>query len=412
MNGLNIIQESALEKYRSGEFHRSLSRVLTGIPIAFAVNSALLIGLVSLGRNLDFTSPADIPIEIVVTDVVEPPVEPEVPIVEPPPESVPLPEPAPIVAETPTLQPEPKVSEIKSEAKTSLPSENQTETKTVTQTETQNLATPSPTPFSNLLKEVLPGATESRDGDTETPASEDSGSSFEPGSGTNSEGSGTSEFADRIRGLLKGTGTATSPSAALPEPPPQTVPQTSTKFGCVQCEKPAFPERAKERGIQGEAKVSVDVDANGNVTAVHLVNSSGHPELDQVAIEQAKKWRFTPSEGGKKGVGARVDFQIEGTDYQRESQARKRQREEQRRQAEPPPIQERPVTTTRPAPPEPVVAPSPQPVAPVYSPPPEPVATPPEPPLPAYEPPPPVYEAPPVNEPPPPIEEGGQIMKE
>ncbi len=113
------------------------------------------------------------------------------------------------------------------------------------------------------------------------------------------------------------------PQAKITEPKPQvdrpaekitpTSPnENKVKFGCIQCSKPSFPQSARQKGIQGEVRISLDVDAGGNVTAVYLLTSSGYPELDQSAIDQARQWRFTPSENGKKGVSARINFQIEG----------------------------------------------------------------------------------------------------
>jgi len=105
----------------------------------------------------------------------------------------------------------------------------------------------------------------------------------------------------------------------------------NNKIRCQSCSKPDYPTNAKERGLEGEAKVAVDVDANGNVINVRLINSSGHPELDEAAKQAARNWKFDPSQSGKQAIPAKINFQIENSDYARRSQE---QRQADQRQEE------------------------------------------------------------------------------
>jgi len=138
-------------------------------------------------------------------------------------------------------------------------------------------------------------------------------------------------FSDRIRNLLRGnspnSNPSSNPSALQTNPTPSTAePTQPQKVQCIRCDKPQYPAEARNRGLQGQARVAVDVDAEGNVTNVRLINSSGHAELDEAAVRQARQWKFTPSVAGRQGIGAKVDFQLEGTEYQRQ---RQRERQEQ-----------------------------------------------------------------------------------
>lgn len=196
------------------------------------------------------------------------------------------------------------------------------------------------------------------------------------------------------------------PSAAAPAAPPPPQPRKREKIRCIENCRAVYPESLRGKNVQGDPKVIFDVDASGNVSNVRLRSSSGNAELDAAAIEQAKKMKLTPSEGGRQNVPGRVDFQIEGSDYQRQSQERQRQREAERTTREqqevaPAPLNPPAPTVTAPAP-NPIEAPAakrdaPAPAAPAA---PEPVAAPTEPvappPAPTVEAPPPdpVYEAP------------------
>ena len=110
----------------------------------------------------------------------------------------------------------------------------------------------------------------------------------------------------------------------------------NNKIRCQSCTKPDYPNNAKERGLEGEAKVAVDVDANGNVINVRLINSSGHPELDEAAKQAARNWKFDPSQSGKQAIPAKINFQIENSDYARRNQEQRQavQREEESRELE------------------------------------------------------------------------------
>lgn len=103
-------------------------------------------------------------------------------------------------------------------------------------------------------------------------------------------------------------------------------------LACRSCSKPKYPDKARRRGLEGKAEISVDVDGKGNVTDVRLARSSGHSELDKAALEEARRWKFKAPNGGARGVSAKVDFAIEGSERSRKlRERRKRRQTEQRR---------------------------------------------------------------------------------
>ncbi len=109
-----------------------------------------------------------------------------------------------------------------------------------------------------------------------------------------------------------------------------TNPGASSRSTCPTC-KVKYPQRAKKRGLEGRAKISVDVDKNGNVTSVRLAQTSGHSELDKSAVEQARKWKVNTPNGAEQGVPINVDFAMEGSKRSLQNRERRRQRAAQKK---------------------------------------------------------------------------------
>jgi TonB family protein len=68
---------------------------------------------------------------------------------------------------------------------------------------------------------------------------------------------------------------------------------------------PAYPERAREAGVQGRIWVRALVDTNGAVMAAEVLRSI--PELDSAAVAVARRCRFKPYPP----AGERVRFRVE-----------------------------------------------------------------------------------------------------
>jgi protein TonB len=58
---------------------------------------------------------------------------------------------------------------------------------------------------------------------------------------------------------------------------------------------PAYPELAKQAGIEGTTVVKMLIDIDGSVIDVKILKSSGNQMLDQAAIAAARKSKFTPA---------------------------------------------------------------------------------------------------------------------
>ena len=116
-----------------------------------------------------------------------------------------------------------------------------------------------------------------------------------------------------------------TPIATAPKPPIENNSKLN-RADCIQCQI-KYPDRARQRGIEGNAEVAIDIDSQGNVTRVRLVRSSGDSELDQAAQQAAQEWKLTPTAEGREGVRASVNFAIKGSQRHRKLQERQIQKQ-------------------------------------------------------------------------------------
>ena len=148
----------------------------------------------------------------------------------------------------------------------------------------------------------------------------------------NSSGNGVGNSSGNGVGNSSGNGVGNTakpentPVATAPNPPIENSSKLN-RADCLQCQI-KYPERARRRGAEGNPEVAIDTDNKGNVTRVRLIRSSGDSELDEAAQKAAQEWKLTPTEAGREGVRASVNFAIKGS--QRHRKLQERQIEKQR----------------------------------------------------------------------------------
>ncbi|MGB6298773.1 MAG: TonB family protein [Rivularia sp. (in: cyanobacteria)] len=79
---------------------------------------------------------------------------------------------------------------------------------------------------------------------------------------------------------------------------------------CVRCNR-SYPAWARNRGIQGSITVSVNADAQGNVTDVELISGSGNDRLDKHHLRMARRWKLKSSSDGRKGVTIVTRYELQ-----------------------------------------------------------------------------------------------------
>ena len=90
---------------------------------------------------------------------------------------------------------------------------------------------------------------------------------------------------------------------AKPDPAPvaaPTPPVSKARFDAeyLQNPAPAYPRASRRAGDEGRVLLRVLVTAQGTASAVQVQASSGHPRLDEAALETVRQWRFVPAKRG------------------------------------------------------------------------------------------------------------------
>lgn len=73
---------------------------------------------------------------------------------------------------------------------------------------------------------------------------------------------------------------------------------------------PVYPMEAVRRRWQGTTVLHVAVRANGLVSDLKVIESSGHELLDQAAMTAVKQWRFSPGTKEGRAVDCEVDQEV------------------------------------------------------------------------------------------------------
>ncbi|GAB4384566.1 MAG: hypothetical protein Kow00121_48270 [Elainellaceae cyanobacterium] len=212
-----------------------------------------------------------------------------------PPVSEPLAEKEPIAEEEPEPQPAVPITEDEiendlAEEQVEDIAEEPTEEPLAESDEEVAEATPEPRDFSNLLEELRRARQQTRQ--TRQTATESSTPSSTSGVTPNNP----SEAGDRSptaaigpTGLSsgsdssEGSDTGTAPASGAGDDSGQ---GGQREVRCRGCDFD-YPESAN--GAEGTAQVVVETDEQGRVISVTLSGSSGNPELDQAALEQARE---------------------------------------------------------------------------------------------------------------------------
>ena len=69
---------------------------------------------------------------------------------------------------------------------------------------------------------------------------------------------------------------------------------------------PSYPASARRLGIQGTARLRVQVLADGRVGEIIVERSAGHADLDRAATDAVRQWHFEPARRGTEPVATWV----------------------------------------------------------------------------------------------------------
>lgn len=106
-------------------------------------------------------------------------------------------------------------------------------------------------------------------------------------------------------------GAPTSATTAGPvHATPQAMGEPDLRPAATDAPRPPYPRAARQRGLQGVVMVRVAVSADGLPTEVFIKESSGHPMLDDAAVEAVRRWRFSPARSAGRAVAAAVEIPV------------------------------------------------------------------------------------------------------
>jgi len=74
--------------------------------------------------------------------------------------------------------------------------------------------------------------------------------------------------------------------------------------------EPPYPERARQRRLEGSVLLRITVSSLGKVSLVEVVESSGHKILDDAAVDAVEGWAFEPSKSAGIPVEATLKHRI------------------------------------------------------------------------------------------------------
>lgn len=98
---------------------------------------------------------------------------------------------------------------------------------------------------------------------------------------------------DSVLSRVKADTQARWPQIAEKSPTPHSTPKPRLLYAPA----PSFPPGQSLRGQSGTGRFRLTFDAQGNVTDIRVVSSTGNPYFDQAAIKTLRQWKSAPSQG-------------------------------------------------------------------------------------------------------------------
>ena len=281
---------------------------------------------------------AEEPMELILVDKPKPKPEPKIeskPVVEPSfedkPEPKPVTPPEPVKAQTPpppVTPPEPAKAQTAPPKPVPEPVPEPVEQKTPPPE-----PTPAPTP-----KKVVTDPTPAPSQPIVSVPVENTGQSSSLSSSFTSSSSSVAAAANSsasISGQPGGTGSVVAANSAPPRPEAEANDGGEEGISCVSNCEPEYPSTLA--GTEGSAGVKLTIDPNGNVIGAELADPDSDSGINRQALLAARQMQFSSPGDNAASVQVKIDFTVEGSDYdraRREEQERQEQAARERQEQE------------------------------------------------------------------------------
>ena len=105
-----------------------------------------------------------------------------------------------------------------------------------------------------------------------------------------------------------------SPKVVQPTPPPKAMPPPAPVYSEAQpvfSPQPDIPDSLREEAMDKTCVALVTIQSDGKPSDIQVITSSGNNDLDQLAINTARKWKFKPATENGIPVVSQVRLHIE-----------------------------------------------------------------------------------------------------
>ena len=127
--------------------------------------------------------------------------------------------------------------------------------------------------------------------------------------------------------------TVPEPVATNIAPPlPEASNENKVEISCVSNCKPDYP--AALEGAEGSAGIKLTIDSNGKVISAELASADSNSLVNRQALLAARKMQFSSSGSDAASVRVKIDFTVEGSEYDRARREEKEKREQAARERE------------------------------------------------------------------------------
>lgn len=104
---------------------------------------------------------------------------------------------------------------------------------------------------------------------------------------------------------------ASAPTAAAAPQASQTGTATRVDAQYLYTPPPAYPRHLRKRGMEGTVLLRVEILANGSAGKVEVIEKSPFAQLDELAREKVRTWRFVPARQGDKAIDSAMTIPVE-----------------------------------------------------------------------------------------------------